>query len=167
MDDLVARIKTFNENHTQETTRLTHYIGIPLVYLGLLTFLGFVSIDLFGSLTIHFGWLGAFALVAYICMLDVEIGIATLAVLFFLNIIAGFLSQPPSFSGFVLSIILLGGGLGAMFYGHSVEGNKPQPLDYLRMLLNGGLAMVAELLFLAGRKSDLQAEVTTTKAKKK
>jgi uncharacterized membrane protein YGL010W len=167
MDELVARIKTFNDNHSGETLLLMHFIGIPMVYLGLLTFLGFISIDLFGSLTIHFGWLGAFALAAYVCMLDVEVGVTALAVLFFLNIFAGFLSQPPSFSGFVLSLILLGGGFGAMFYGHSVEGSKPQPLDYLRMLINGGLAMTAELLFLAGRKSDLQAKVSKPQPKKK
>lgn len=160
MQGLAKLVADYRRNHSNSNNQMAHYAGVPLILFSLMIFLGWIHITIPSIVSTHLAWLGSLALVVYYFFFDWMVALAAAVVFIVLNFIAGFISQPaPSLFGLIAFAVCFAGGAAALFIGHNMEGNKPSPMDFLKVLLTGPMCIVADLLMQFGYKDDLKKEI--------
>jgi uncharacterized membrane protein YGL010W len=160
MQTLAELLSSYQSYHTKFATRVTHYIGIPLVVFSLLIFFGWIHIKVPNVFDLPLSWLITIAVLIYYAFLDITFA-GTLAIVFLiLNLIASYFSLPaPTWLGVKVFFITFIVGWAFQFVGHLLEGNKPAFLTNAIQLLVAPLFLTAEAFFALGYKQDLQIKV--------
>ncbi len=137
-----------------------HYVGVPLLILSLLIFLGWFHFSMPAVFNIHFAWLVTLAAVIYYFMLDWQLAIITTIGLIILNYIAGFFSQPQIDAlGIYVFLVCFIVGWGLQFLGHYFEGRRPAFFDNLTQALIAPMYLAAEAMFALGQRKSLRDEI--------
>jgi uncharacterized membrane protein YGL010W len=154
MQSFQLQYSAYSAAHQSSTSKMLHLIGVPAMIIGLLMITSWFSIDLATKLQISFAWILVIAASIYYIMLDKKMG--ALAAVFYIvlalivTLIAG---NTPSGMKFVAAFVLLVGGFGAQYFGHSLEKEKPATKGNPMLIALIPLFFVYDLLDMSGFKS--------------
>jgi len=155
MRTLREQLSQYALYHRDQRNILTHFVGIPLIVIGVF---GMLSFPLFGS-AISAALLVFVLSNLYYLILDLKFG--ALMLLFSAICFALALQLVDLFAVLWLwgsaGVFLIGWVL--QFIGHYYEGKKPAFVDDLMGLLIGPLFIVAEWVFMAGFAKELKQQI--------
>lgn len=158
MKTLTEHLSQYALYHRDERNIMTHYVGIPLIVIAILSLL---SIPLFTLAGIAMTPALVLFIASGIFYLRLDIRLGSAMLLFngsCLAIASGLASL--SFNIWLgSSIMLLIAGWILQFIGHYYEGKKPAFVDDIIGLLVGPLFIVAELGFKLGLRQPLQRDI--------
>lgn len=160
MKPLEQQMGVYQSYHSKEVTKITHFVGVPCVFFGVLIALSWIHISIPNVFNISLAWIATFALIIYYFFLDMLLALATAVGLLLLTYIAQLLTQGKitTFS-FALFFIFFVGGWIMQLLGHYFEGKWPAFTKNLDQLLVAPIFMVAEGFFAVGYKKKLQHKV--------
>jgi uncharacterized membrane protein YGL010W len=154
-NSLVRQLAKYGTYHQDHRNVATHFVGIPMILVALMTLLSRPGIELFGMATTPAVLLAAGAALYYLA-LDLRLG-AVMALF-----LGGCVAIGSWFADQSLQVWLSGGlglfvaGWAFQFVGHYLEGQKPAFLDDLKSLLIGPLFVVVQAAFAMGLRHDLK-----------
>ena len=152
------RMKTLDEQmsvyaayHRNRWNKLTHFIGVPAIIVGIQIPLAWVSVG--GDVTLAHVVTGI--VLAYYFLLDVPLAIA-MTVVFGLLLYAALqisgMGATASWIGFGVCFV---GGWIIQFIGHVFEGRRPALVDNIFQIFMAPIFLVAEVFFALGFKRDV------------
>ena len=127
-----ALFREYASYHADPRNRACHAIGIPLILLGILGALHFVSIG-----PVDLAVLAAVATIAYYAALEIRGAVLSLVVFAVLYVLAARLPWQADAAAFIAGWIF-------QLVGHRFEGTKPKFLENLVYLLVGPLFIFEE-----------------------
>jgi uncharacterized membrane protein YGL010W len=158
MKTLTDQLSNYATYHRDRRNIATHFVGIPMIVLGVLTLLGRPALVVAG-LPITPALVAFVGGVGFYLALDVRFGLLMAAIM------AAALACAMRFAAMAtVPWLAIGAGLFVIgwviqFVGHIFEGKKPAFVDDLVGLLVGPLFVVAEVVFALGLRSDVRDEV--------
>ena len=171
MDPFVERMAAYAAEHRQTRTRLTHFVGVPLIVLAVLVLLAMVHIDL-GPATADLALVLVAVALGSCAAQHAAVGAMLALLVLPLLLLAEWLAaQPPAQAlGWALGLFVVGWAV--QLVGHRFEGNRPAFLDNLAHLVIAPAYLTAELLFALGLEDELREQIerqvaargTTTRA---
>jgi uncharacterized membrane protein YGL010W len=160
MKSFIEQAQFYAAYHQNRQTRNTHMLGVPLIILALMIFLGFVKITVTGVFATNLASLLTVLVLIYYFRLMWQLALALTPIMLILLLIANWFSQDgPTPLGVWSFIIFFAIGWGLQFYGHYLEGKRPAFMDNVGQTLIAPLYLVAELLFMAGYMHSLKAQI--------
>jgi uncharacterized membrane protein YGL010W len=158
MKTLTDHLTQYASYHQDGRNVATHFVGIPMIVLGVATLLSRPGLDLAGVVVSPALALAVFSCIFYL-RLDVRFG-ALMALLMALNVWAGqWLAVQSTSTWLVSGVGLFVVGWAVQFWGHYYEGKKPAFVDDIVGLLVGPLFLVAETAFFVHLRMDIKAEI--------
>ena len=155
MKSLADHLSNYAAYHRDRRNIATHFVGIPMIVLGVATLLARPAIDLGGGVALAPIAPVTLGAILFYLALDVRLGL-TMAALMIAAMAQG------TWFGAQSTSLWLGAGLGLFvvgwviqFVGHIYEGKKPAFVDDLIGLLVGPLFVVTEAGFALGLRKDL------------
>lgn len=164
MKSLVEQLAGYAAYHRDRRNIATHFVGIPLIVLGVDALLGRPAVHLAGlpgalDVGLSPALLGSVAAAMFYLALDRRYGLV-MAVLLALSLRAGAFVANQSVAVWLASAsALFFGGWALQFVGHAFEGKKPAFVDDLIGLLVGPLFVVAEIGFAVGLRDEIRTDV--------
>ena len=158
MQTLEDQMSFYAAYHQDTRNKLSHFIGVPAIVLGVMIFLGWVRISL-GGIEVSGATLITIVVLAYYLRLDVPLGIAMCFVFGGLLYAAESIVALPLKEGATWFFVLFAGGWVAQLLGHVFEGRKPALVDNLFQIFVAPIFLCAEVFFLLGYKPALHATV--------
>lgn len=164
MKTLEQQLSQYAAYHRDGRNIATHFVGIPLIVLAVITLMSRPVMDLAG-------WPMSLAVLASICAgayylsLDRPLGALMSAVL---ALCVWFGAWAAAQSSVVWLSIGIGGfvvGWVFQFIGHAWEGRKPAFVDDVMGLVIGPLFVAAEAIFLLGLRAELKGTVEASAGK--
>jgi uncharacterized membrane protein YGL010W len=150
MKTLQQHLSAYGAYHRDRRNVITHFIGIPLIVLAVVTLLSRPAVLAVAV---------AAVLALYYLILDRRLGLIMTALLTLSVWIGNALAALPTHTwlavgigGFVIGWVL-------QFIGHVFEGRKPAFIDDIMSLAIGPLFVVVEALFACGLLSQLKAQL--------
>jgi uncharacterized membrane protein YGL010W len=159
MKTAVEHLTQYAAYHRDKRNIATHFIGIPMIVLGVTVLLCRVMFAHFGGFTISLGLILAIFTALYYIKLDVGLGVALTAFLAFC-VWFGQMIAPMSFAtwlGWGAGLFVIGWAF--QFVGHHYEQKKPAFVDDLMGLIIGPFFVTAEVAFLLGMRKSLQDKI--------
>lgn len=156
MKTLQQQLAGYGAYHRDRRNVLTHFIGIPLIVLAVVTLLS------------RPGWLApavAAVLALYYLLLDRRLGLLMTALLVLCLVFGHWAAALPTTTWLTLGIGGFVVGWVLQFIGHVFEGRKPAFIDDLMSLAIGPLFVVVEALFALGLLPQLKAQLQAQGAK--
>lgn len=155
LEDQLSQYATY---HRDARNIATHFIGIPMIVVGVAVLLSRPAIELAG-IAVSPALLAGLAASVYYLKLDWFLGVV-MSVLMALSVWAGAVLAAQT------TTVWLSAGVGLFlvgwvfqFIGHFWEGKKPAFIDDVAGLIIGPLFVVAEALFLLGALPKLRATI--------
>ncbi|MEQ3696864.1 MAG: Mpo1-like protein [Pseudomonadales bacterium] len=162
MKTIEQQLISYASYHRNFKNILTHFVGVPLIYLSVVSLLSRPVINL-ASDAVTFSFSPAYLLAAILCFyyLRLHRGLGILMLLFNAACfaIAGLFAQYSTGLWLAVSIGLFVIGWIIQFIGHYFEGKKPAFVDDIMGLAIGPLFVVAEWAFMLGAFKSLNAKV--------
>ncbi len=157
----VEKAKSYASYHQHPHTKITHYVGVPLIVFSIMIFLGFFRLSMIGVFSVSLACLGTIALLAYYLKLEWRLALSLTPVLLLFLWLAHLISaNGPTTGSFWTFIIFFVGGWAAQLVGHFVfEKNRPALMDNIWQVLIAPLFLVAEAYFYFGKMFKLQSEI--------
>lgn len=160
MKSFIEQAQLYALYHQNIKTRYTHMVGIPLIMLSIMIFLGFIKIIMPGVFITNLACLATLIALIYYFRLNWQLALALTPIMIILLLIASWFSQngptPLGIWAFILFFVI---GLGLQFYGHYIEGKKPAFMYNVSQILIAPLYLVAELFFMAGYMQALKDQI--------
>ncbi len=154
----IAQLTKYAAYHRDPRNIATHYVGVPMIVLAVISFLSRPGFELMG-LALSPVWFVIAAAAVFYIRLDVRFGI-TMAVLFVLGaFLVSFIAAQSTLVWALSSAGLFIVGWVIQFIGHYYEGKKPAFVDDLIGLLIGPLFVTAEIGFNLGLRLEVKTEV--------
>jgi uncharacterized membrane protein YGL010W len=158
MKTLVDQLSNYAKYHRDRRNIATHFVGIPMIVMGIDALLARPSIEVIGW-SITPALLVTIVTVGYYLALDRRLGVVMGAALS-LTLCVGSVVASQSLGLWLLgSGVLFIGGWIIQFIGHAFEGKKPAFADDLVGLVIGPLFVVAEAGFAFGLRSELREDI--------
>jgi len=158
MKSVIEQLATYACYHRDKRNIATHFIGIPLIVIALITLLSRPQVELF-EVMITPAVLVVVAAVVYYLLLDYALGVLMALLLAATVVLGGWFASMPTMQWLIWGIGMFIVGWVFQFVGHYFEGRKPAFVDDIVGLAIGPLFVVAEALFLMGLRKQLYAEV--------
>lgn len=158
MKTLLEHLTNYADYHRDPRNIATHFVGIPMIVLGITTLLARPAI-MVGPIPVSPALLAAVGAMAFYLRLDKAYAVA-MAVVFSVAVGIGAAIGAQSTgmwlgAGTLLFVV----GWVIQFVGHIFEGRKPAFVDDLVGLLVGPLFIVAEGGFALGMRTDLRTAI--------
>lgn len=151
MQSLEAQLSKYQQAHQKTSTKLTHFIGIPAIFIACIMFLNWFTLTLFSYWAISFAWIALIALLIYYFLLNIRVGIVATVILFILTFIGTLIARPaPTLASVIIFLVLFIGGWILQFIGHAFEKNKPAFMQNLGQMLIAPLFVIIELFEMLG-----------------
>lgn len=165
MKSVVDQLATYACYHRDRRNVITHFVGIPMIVIALLTLLSRPEFVLLG-LPLTPALLVIIAASIYYIVLDFKLGVLMAVLLALCVWLASTFAAMNTAAWLFVGIGLFVVGWVFQFIGHAFEGRKPAFVDDLIGLAIGPLFVVAEALFLLGFRKHLYREVEEQVAQK-
>jgi len=144
--------------HQDGRNKLTHFIGVPAIVLGVMVALAWLRMDV-GGITVSGAMAITLIVLAYYLVLDLPLGIAMVAVFGALLWAAEVIAALPLKQAVAWFLVLFAGGWVVQLIGHVFEGRKPALADNLFQIFVAPIFLCAEIFFALGYKPKLHAAV--------
>jgi uncharacterized membrane protein YGL010W len=158
MKSLIEQLTKYAGYHRDKRNILTHFIGVPMIVLGVAVLLSRPSVEI-GGMIVSPALVAIFLSSVYYLILDMRLGMG-------LTIFLAFCLMFGQSSAALSTSEWLGWGLGLFivgwafqFIGHYWEGRKPAFVDDLIGLIIAPIFVIAEAAFLLGLRKDLQNDI--------
>lgn len=159
MDYLAKMMSSYHRYHTKDSTKLTHFFGVPAIVFSLQILLSWIHFS-FGSLSLSLAWVILFLLVIFYFFLDVYLALVTTFFLVLLTVLAQWVAGYHfNWFAFFIFIVFFIIGWVAQIVGHYYEGNSPAFTHNIFQVFVAPIFLVAELFFIWGYRKDLQKKV--------
>ena len=158
MKTLEDQMAFYAAYHQDGRNKLSHFIGVPAIVLGVMVALAWLRIDV-GGVTISAAMVITLVLLGYYLVLDLPLGIAMVAVFGALLYLAELIAAMPLRAGVAWFFVLFAGGWVIQLVGHAFEGRKPALVDNLFQIFVAPIFLCAEVFFSLGYKPALHAAV--------
>jgi uncharacterized membrane protein YGL010W len=159
MKSLVEHLSAYASYHRDRRNVATHFVGIPLIVVGVEAFLARASVDVTRGVRVSLASVATAVAVAFYLALDRRFGLTMAALLVLALAAGGEIASQATAVWLLVAAALFVGGWAAQFVGHVFEGRKPAFVDDLAGLLVGPLFLVAEAAFALGWRSDVHAAI--------
>jgi uncharacterized membrane protein YGL010W len=157
MSFFARQLAMYASYHRDARNRATHFVGIPAIVFALLAALALWRFPVFG-LDASAAWVVAALAVAGWIALDATIGLAMLAVMVPLLLLAEWIATHfGTATACVVFAVFFVGGWAFQLLGHAWEGKRPALADNLFQAFIGPMFIMAEILMALGLKPDLKA----------
>ena len=156
MKTLDQHLAQYAAYHQDRRNVATHFVGIPLIILGIVFALSTVSFAV-GESNITLAWIVSLAACIYYLKLNLSYGILMLVLLMGACAWGADVASMDHSLWIALAAFIVGWIF--QFVGHIWEGRKPAFFDDLMGLLIGPLFVLYEFLLLLGLGKDLEAMV--------
>jgi len=161
MKNAAAVLGAYGRYHRKPETILTDFVGVPLIYLGILVVLSWVSLPL---MHISLSWIAVIGLLACYIYIDPALGLVSTAFLLPLTLLAGIMAGFHfNFFSLGMAVSLFVFGWAAQLLGHYLEGNRRVVLGNFNQVFIAPLFLVAEFVFLLGFRKELEREMKNAK----
>jgi len=158
MKTLNDYLTNYAEYHRDRRNIATHFVGIPMIVLGVAAFLARPQFLLMG-VSLSPLWFAVVASLMFYYKVDVRYGLVMTAYMG-LNVWAALFIGAQSTSVWLATastLFVLGWAI--QFWGHLIEGKKPAFMDDISNFLVGPLFIVAEAGFFVGMRSELHKDI--------
>lgn len=153
----ITNLKMYQEYHANCWTKVSHFIGIPLLLFSLLTLTSWVHILVPKFFDLPLAWILSIAVLVYYFMMDITLAAVLTGVFLVFNLIISLaVKNEPSWTSlqvffytFVLGVIL-------QVVGHFIEKKKPALRDELKQLIFIPMCLAAEGFFYFGQMQALK-----------
>jgi uncharacterized membrane protein YGL010W len=163
MKTFIEQAHLYAEYHQKKETLYTHLVGIPLILLSLMIFLGFFKLIVPDVFATTLASIGTLVLFIYYLRLNWLLALFFAPVLVLLLWISSLVSHAgPTAFAFWTFIIVFILGCGLQLVGHMIEGKKPALLDNAWHALIAPLFLTAEVCFMLGQMQALKEQVHGT-----
>ncbi len=153
---LIQQLDIYGSVHTKLVTKITHFVGVPLVIFSLLIALAWFKFSFPPLFSTNFAWLSIVFIGIFYLYIDWRLGLVLLLSLVLMAWVASILAKPDfSVSSFILFAALFIAGWAVQFIGHCFEGNKPAFLSNMAQFFIAPLFLVAEAAVMMGWRKDL------------
>jgi uncharacterized membrane protein YGL010W len=159
MKTLTDQLAGYAAYHRDRRNIATHLAGVPVIVFAVVVLLSRPAFGTVGGAPLTPALLAAAAATAYYVALDRQMGLLMAAVLAVMLAAAAPIAAGATSAWLGWGLGLFVGGWIVQFVGHAYEGRKPAFVDDVTGLLIGPLFVLAELLFMAGLRRPLQAEI--------
>ncbi len=160
MRNIEEHVITYATYHRDKRNIATHFVGVPLILLGVVLALSLVGTGLsVGGIAITGACIAIAMVSLYYLWLDIALGIACAVVLLALWFLAQAIIVAQPQSAFMIAIGLFVVGWALQFWGHFFEGKKPAFVDDMMGLVISLPFLIAEIFFAIGLKPTLKAAV--------
>src|SRR5262249_16066333 len=135
-------------------------LGIPLIFFGLMIFLGFFQLIVPRVLYTTLAEIGTILLLIYYVKLNWRLGLMVAPFFIFLLWLSHFISSagPTRFAVWVCLIVTVT-GWALQFLGHLLEGKGPAFMGNYKLALTAPLFVILELCFKAGYMLSLKEQI--------
>jgi len=144
--------------HQDARNKLTHFIGVPAIVLGVMVALAWLRGDA-GGTTVSGAMVITAVILVYYLVLDIPLGIAMAVVFGALLYVAEVIATLPLKESIAWFLLLFAGGWVVQLIGHVFEGRKPALADNLFQIFVAPIFLCAEVFFALGYKPRLHAAV--------
>lgn len=162
MKNIVELMSVYASHHNKTITKVTHFIGIPAILLGIQIILSWLYLPFAYINHFSIAWLALIALLIYYVLLDIYLALLSAIFLLPLTIVAQLLSDNhftwPAF--FIFCILFITGWI-IQLIGHYFEGKQPALLGNLFQVFIAPIFLIAELCFVFGYRKDLKDKINT------
>ena len=158
MRPLAGHMADYGAQHRDRRTKLTHFIGVPLIVLSLLVLLSLGRLAV-GGMQLNLAVVFVAAMLAGYLWLDAAIGLMLAVLVAPLLALAAALARQSLPVALAAFVVLFVSGWALQLIGHRFEGNRPAFLDNLLHMLVAPAFLTAELLFALGLKRGLREEI--------
>ena len=153
---LEKQLDAYGSYHTKLVTKITHFIGVPLVIFSLLICLAWFKFSLPPLFSTNFAWIVVVIVSLLYLYVDWRFGLCLAVILLSMAWVASLLAQPNfTMANFILVVSLFITGWVIQLAGHFFEGKKPAFLDNSIQLFIAPLFLVAEAAVMMGLRKDL------------
>jgi len=168
MKDIVEQLARYKSVHLNKKNIQTHFVGIPLIILGITFLLNVVAIELQSdsfSMRISLAMV-IYALVAcYYVFLHRTLALGMIVYIIVNLVIADFFASTDHIFSIGLALFLVGWLI--QFIGHYFEKAKPAFVDDLSQFAIGPLFLMAETYFALGFEKTLEDKITPLAVEKR
>ncbi len=158
MKTLEDQMAFYAAYHQDGRNKLSHFIGVPAIVLGVMVALAWLRMDV-GGATISGAMVITAVVLVYYLLLDMPLGVAMVAVFGALLFAAEIIAALPIQEGVAWFLLLFAGGWVIQLIGHVFEGRKPALADNLFQIFVAPVFLCAEIFFAFGYKPQLHAAV--------
>jgi uncharacterized membrane protein YGL010W len=144
--------------HQDPRNKVTHFIGVPAIIVGVMVALSWARLDL-GGTQVSAAMALAVVVLAYYLFLDMPLGAAMAIVFGALLGMAETIAALPLKEGAAWFLLFFAGGWVVQLVGHVFEGRKPALADNLFQVFVAPIFLCAEVFFALGYKPALHAGV--------
>jgi len=147
MKHFTHMLNFYAQHHQRVITKITHFIGVPLVFLAIQIFMFHLSS----------AWIVLIILFLYYLFLDMRLALITGIFLFLLTDLAQKITLYQSSSASIrIAVILFVTGWAIQFIGHYYEGKAPAFFKNIFQMLIAPIFLSAELCLILGHRRDLK-----------
>ena len=158
MKTLEDQMAFYAAYHQDGRNKLSHFIGVPAIVLGVMVALSWLRMDA-GGVAISGAMVITAVVLVYYLLLDMPLGVAMVAVFGALLFAAEIIAALPIQEGVAWFLLLFAGGWVIQLIGHVFEGRKPALADNLFQIFVAPVFLCAEIFFALGYKPQLHAAV--------
>ena len=158
MKTLEDQMSFYAAYHQDARNKLTHFIGVPAIIVGVMVALAWARLD-FGGTAVSAAMVLTAVVLAYYLFLDLPLGLAMVAVFAALLYLAETIAGLPLKEGVAWFLLFFAGGWVVQLLGHVFEGRKPALVDNLFQVFVAPIFLCAEVFFALGYKPALYASV--------
>jgi uncharacterized membrane protein YGL010W len=161
MKSLTEQLTKYASYHRDKRNILTHFIGIPMIVVGIAVLLSRPSTQV-GNMIVSPALIAIFLSSVYYLILDMRLGMGLTLFLAFSLMFGQSCALLPTSEWLSWGLGLFVIGWIFQFVGHYWEGQKPAFVDDIMGLIIGPLFVIAEAAFLLGLRKELQGDIEAT-----
>ncbi len=158
MKSLASQLTQYASYHRDKRNIATHFIGIPMIVVGLAVLLSRPSVTI-GDMVVSPALIVIFLSSVYYLILDMRLGMALTIFLAFSLMFGQAIAASSTSEWLIWGSGLFIIGWVFQFVGHNWEGQKPAFVDDMMGLIIGPLFVATEAAFLLGLRKELQSEI--------
>ena len=159
MKSLAEQMSVYQRYHRKPITKLTHFIGVPMIVFAIIGVFNWLVIPL-PSQHLPLTWVLIIVLTLYYALLNWRLALGMLAIFMILEGFAiSVIHTHTSLDALAFFVIFFVGGWIIQFIGHAFEGKKLALFDNLFQIFIAPTFLLTEACFLFGALPKLKAEV--------
>lgn len=155
MKTLEQQMSVYAAYHRNPWNRATHFVGVPMIIVGLL--MPMCWVPLAGDFTLAHLFLGV-VLVWYF-LLDVPLALAMTVATGLMLYFARLAAEQDTVTAWIWFGVLFGGGWVIQLIGHVFEGRKPALVDNFFQIFVAPIFLMAEVFFALGYKKEVSRKI--------
>jgi uncharacterized membrane protein YGL010W len=156
----ISKAQQYASCHTKKVTKITHFIGVPIIIFSLMIFFGFIKIVVPNIFTIKLSSIVIIILLAYYFKLQWQLTLTVAPLFFLLNYLASMISSNgPTTGNFEIFFLLFVFGWIIQIVGHFYEKKRPAFIDNLSQVFIAPLFLIAEAYFHFGMMHELYLKI--------